>query len=42
VAFIAKKISDAVTITVPQVPEPSIFALTLCGAGFLFTRRPRR
>jgi hypothetical protein len=42
VAFIAKKISDAVTITVPQVPEPSIFALTLCGAGFLFARRPRR
>lgn len=42
VAFIAKKqLQDSVGITV-IVPEPTILALTLCGAGLLIRRRVTR
>lgn len=38
-ARISKKDFKGVGITVPVVPEPSILALTLCGAGLMFARR---
>lgn len=38
-ARISKKDFKGLGITVPSVPEPSIFALTLCGAGWLLARR---
>lgn len=39
IAFIAKKDFKGFGITVPEVPEPTTFALLLCGGGLLLARR---
>ena len=39
VAFIAKKDFKGIGITVPEVPEPSVFAIALVGAGLCLARR---
>lgn len=39
VAYIAKKDFKGIGITVPEVPEPSVFAIALVGAGLCLARR---